>query len=934
MRARRILLGLALFFAILATAFLLRLPIAGYAVRTALAGAGLKEAQLHVTALSFSGARVENLSAGPQGDKTIRFDFIEADFDWLSLLKRREIDALRLGPGAVRISVSQDGKVSLPGISMAGGNGGGGAPFNTLALSDVALRIDTPEGAATGKVTADFDVQKGGRATVSMSTPKAGYTGIVFENSSVSAEIILDRDGGAQLDGSFIGNVSTDAVAVRDANVSVSANKLLWRAAGAGKRPIVTGDVLVNVDNADIPVDHVPALAGIKAPQVAAMIGDPVASLSISGALMVKSLENGFAIDTASADDPAIIRSDTGLALMITGLGEAPLYRRGNEGGRAAFNFDLSGAAIDARGAIEAENIGSTLMVAAPLHFGAYQSDRLSFDSAAVTINATAKSTEIEADISVASYLRSGKIGRLNIFDAPLEMSFGVAVDNVAGRAVVTPAKECLALDNIRATIDRQDTEILLSGAKFCANGEPVAVIDWNDVLQTTITGRLSASHARYRLGNTRLIGRPPQIESTAVYTPSLNQTLINGKVDGGRMALNDLLTLASTSGQFTLSLDKETMRAELNANQTRVSQQREPPLVGPVLASVDLSLLNKSATFDYVLTTLSGARIGAGAGNHDVATSSGQSRLVLDEIEFTPEGLQPAAILPVMKGFVREASGTATGIADFSWVRSGGIASSADIQIIDMTFSGPSRIVNKTKGLNGTIQFEDLWPLTTAGAQSITVEGADLDALQLQSGEITFEMRGDEKLRVERAVFPWFGGALGVDSATMALSGGEAVAPLRADRVDLKQILEFADIDGLSGEGVLSGVLPLVVRDGRAHIENGVLNSDGAGAIRYRGNVGDAAASAGGQAQMAFDLLRDLRFETFAVRINGPLDGRLQFQIDLQGTGEIDFAEKDVRVPVNYHINLDAALLELLNQAALTRKIESQIEMGSRSED
>ena len=42
----------------------------------------------------------------------------------------------------------------------------------------------------------------------------------------------------------------------------------------------------------------------------------------------------------------------------------------------------------------------------------------------------------------------------------------------------------------------------------------------------------------------------------------------------------------------------------------------------------------------------------------------------------------------------------------------------------------------------------------------------------------------------------------------------------------------------------------------------------------------------------------------------------------------------QDVRVPVTYNINLDAALLELLNQANLTRDIQLQFERGLGAED
>ena len=207
-----------------------------------------------------------------------------------------------------------------------------------------------------------------------------------------------------------------------------------------------------------------------------------------------------------------------------------------------------------------------------------------------------------------------------------------------------------------------------------------------------------------------------------------------------------------------------------------------------------------------------------------------------------------------------------------------------------------------------------------------MTVDAVDLDALQLESGEIVFDLPGDDTVRLVRAAFPWFGGTIGAYDATASFAGGEAVVPLRVDRMDLKQALDYVEVDGLSGEGVLSGVLPLAVEGGRARIENGVLQSDGPGVLRYESDATEGAAAAGDQAQIAFDLLRDLRYESLGVSVAGPLDGRLDFQMRFEGTGAVDMNRQNVRVPVTYNINLDAALLELLNQANLSRNVQLQI--------
>ena len=154
-------------------------------------------------------------------------------------------------------------------------------------------------------------------------------------------------------------------------------------------------------------------------------------------------------------------------------------------------------------------------------------------------------------------------------------------------------------------------------------------------------------------------------------------------------------------------------------------------------------------------------------------------------------------------------------------------------------------------------------------------------------------------------------------------------MAQLRVEGVDLKQVLEFVDVDGLSGEGILDGELPLQVAGGRAEFVNGVLVSRGPGAIQYVGSAATQAAAEGTDARIAFDILRDLQYTSLEVKVDGPLDGRLDFRIQFDGTGVVTVNQASGRVPVKYNITLDAALLELLNQANVSRDLELQIQQA-----
>lgn len=935
MRAARFLLGVVGLLAIIAAAaYVLRFPLAGFAVRSAMAGAGLDNPRAQVAALSINRVLLRDVSAGPDGREGFVFEEIEASYDWRTVLAERAAEEVRIGPGSLRIAVSPAGEVSLPGLPSDGRVGGGGGgmslPFSKLTIADAALIVDTPEGAARGTMSADYNKAAGGSAKLNLATDIAGIQAMRIERGAVEVNINLGTDDSVLAGGVFTGDAFTSYGAVRDVEIAFEAASQSWRDAAGGGLGKLVDNARVEVASATVNLAEVPSTSAMNSDQSAVLFGGPVSSLQLSGALDLTTA--GGDISTGLGGQPLIVRADNGAQLSIAELVGERLYRRSEDGQEASLSFDVSGARIAINGTIDAETIQDGWFVLAPIRVGDYRSDRVSFEDASAVVRLTVQPNGVSADITTTSALRALSIGRMSIFDAPVETNFLIETNHAANTATVSlPRGGCVTLQSARVTIDQQDTEATLKDARLCESEGQLGVVDWSGPLKSRFAGRLSTSRLQYRLGQTTIAGRSPVIEFAGLYQPALHLTTIDGDITGGALLLNDMLIFSEANGDFDFELNQQLMSASVRADAVRIAQNLKNPMVATVVGAGALQLTGKDVDFEYVLKTPEGERLGAGSGVHNVSTARGRSTFTFDRIEYQPEGIQPDELAPVLQGVIGQTSGATTGEALFEWAPDPvGLSSSANLSFEDITFAGPTRIVTQTIGVNGRLNLASLWPVKTDGIQTITVSGVDFGALQIdEEGEIRFDMPGDETLLIERAEFPWFGGMLGVYGASASISGGEAIAPLRAENIDLSLILEYVDMDGLSGEGILSGVLPLVVKDGKASIENGMLQSDGPGAIRYQGKAGEEAAAAGEQAQIAFDLLRDLRYADLGVTINGPLDGRLQFQLKFEGTGEVALNQQNVRVPVIYRISLDAALLELLNQANLSQSIQLQIEEG-----
>lgn len=924
MRGTKILLGfLALVAVVAGGVYLFRLPLAGMAVRAGLSAAGLENPQARVTALSLDEIALAEVAAGPEGREVLRVDAAEASYDWRDLLFERRVETLRAGPGLVRLVVSPDGRVSIPGVGGGEGEAGAPLPFSALEINDIALSVDTPDGAATGAVSATYDVDGAGAARLRLETERAGTETLIFENAALAFDVDFAADGAVTAEGAVAGDVFSAHGSLVGLDVAVDAAGRSWKDVAAGNRERFTGEARIDLKSASAPVADAPALARVGRDRAALIFGAPVSSLGATGTLTLALTKDGV---SASVDEaPLRLAADNGATLAIDSLNGAPVYRRSAGATAAAFSFAVDGALVSLAGTLDAQSEGEGWRVVAPVRIGEYRSDAVSLDESSAVFRVETRKGGASADVTTSALIRRLSAGRFNVLEAPVSARFLIDADTAAGRANVSlPDDACLSLDRARVTHDEQDMDASLSAAKLCGDGKPLAVVRWAGDPYTDFSGVLKTDEAKYRIGETRFAGRPPMIDFSGT-RDAAGRVDIAGAITDGAVVLNDALVFSAADGRFAIALDGA-FEGSARFDSIRIAQNDETPLVAPVLASGEATLKGKNASFNYAARTPEGARLGVGKGFHDIEASQGRATFNLVRLAFAPDGVQPDALAPVLKGLVGEATGAATGSGWFAW-GAAGATSGAEFTFEDVTFAGPTRVVTQTVGLDGDIQLANLWPVTTRGVQTITVERVDLDNLQLGAGSIAFEMPGDETVRVDEAAFPWFGGTIGVYDASLSFAGGQSTAPLRADNIDLKLILEFVDVDGLSGEGVLSGVLPLVIEDGRAHIRDGVLRSQGPGALRYTGEAASQAAAAGEQVRIAFDLLRDLRYETAEVTIDGPLDGRLDFQVRFEGTGPVALEGASGRVPVIYRISLDAALLDLLNQANLTRDIDLQIE-------
>lgn len=924
----RLLVGVFAVLALFAAAlFLLRKEAAAAAIEHALAGARIENPDVRVTGFSMTRLVIGSLRAGADPSApALALNDVVADFNWRELVFEGEINLLTINGGEAVVAIDDKGAFNIAGWSPDPNARRAPPPFRTLKIPALAVTARTPRGDARLNVVGDFDYQKGGEFALALDTARAGMAAASLDEATGEATLGFGADGAIILDGAIKGALATPAGTVRDLAADIEATLASWRGIFGEGSPVLEGGARLTMKSSTLDAATTPTLAPFAGGAT------PIKTLALTGVLSATIAEGGVAL--ALDGDPLSLVADRGDRLVVE-AGEGALYARRGGIETVSLNATLDGpvAAGLVTLAARAEN-GGPWRIDADAMFDDQKIADVMLGAFSGSFTGDFGDNRLSGVAEFVASVKEAEIGRLQINDMPAAGRADVALDLAAKTLSASPTEEaCFAIAKAAFRMAAQDMDARVTDASFCAGAAPLVTVSWNGPTLAHLDGVLNARSARYRLGRTEFDGAPPRVDFTLDYAPSVRTTRARGAITGGRAILNKSLILSESNGLFEAELAGAELSAKAQLASMKIAQNAKPELVAPVAVSGGATLSGDVARFDFAVKTPTGQALGIGEGRHEVRTGRGEAVFSSGAIVFSP-ALQPDRLFPSLRGVISSATGAADGRVRFEWTPKLS-TSTATIELKDVSFGGPGVAVTRTSGVNGTIAFSNLAPAATSGEQMLSIRKIDMDALKLENGAMRFALPGDGTLKIVEAEFPWFSGTIGAYNSQMSIEGGKSETTLQIDNVDLSELLAYLNIEGLSGEGVVEGVLPIVFEGGKASVNSGILSSKGPGVVRYKGDTTDAAAQASDQAALAFDILRELRFEKLAATIDGPLDGTIDFNILFEGRSDIPVRTggKTQRIdsPVKYRVTIKAPLLSLIEQAALSTNVRMQIDRARK---
>jgi hypothetical protein len=317
-----------------------------------------------------------------------------------------------------------------------------------------------------------------------------------------------------------------------------------------------------------------------------------------------------------------------------------------------------------------------------------------------------------------------------------------------------------------------------------------------------------------------------------------------------------------------------------------------------------------------------SGARVTDVAIQHRLSSGVGSATLDVPGLRFTPNGFQPEQLTRLTEGVVALVDGSIAGQGRINWNGDGGVTSTGEFSTADMDLAAAFGPVT---GMRGTIRFTDLLSLETAPGQVMDIAGINPGIL-VENGVIRYQLLPGQLVKIESGRWPFMGGELILQETVLNL-GRPSAKRLTFEVVglDANQFVQSFGFKEIGAEGIFDGVLPMIFDENGGRVVGGRLQSrPPGGRLAYNGVVNKA--NLGTMGNIAFEALRDLRFRSMIIRLDGDLAGEFGTRLTIDGvalagtTRTQRFIRGVFNVPLKFNVSIRGPFRALITMAKSMR--------------
>ncbi len=357
-----------------------------------------------------------------------------------------------------------------------------------------------------------------------------------------------------------------------------------------------------------------------------------------------------------------------------------------------------------------------------------------------------------------------------------------------------------------------------------------------------------------------------------------------------------------------------------------QVRQTGPDPVIPPFVQTVSLER-NGSGQLELTgqITLPKGAGSAPLTGSYDVAAGTGQARLGPVTVRFSPKGVQPRDLLLPLNT-VSDVDGPVTVTSSIRLPESGGLQVTTRNEFAGVDLALPTGTV--VEGLSGTLDLAGIDPIRTRQTQTLTAKKI-AGPFPLDKPRIRFDLRVDggvPTIRIQEATGGFAGGTVSLEPFTYSASDAKNTLAIGVRSLSLSRLLDEWAAGRVSGEGSLTGRIPVQLSPEGAIIPNGEIKAEKSGVIQVKwGEAREALVSQGEEVGLMVRALEDFRYERLEIGVSRPAEGELSFAITLAGNNPTVLDAQ----PFVFNITLSGNLEDLLSALSAGQGLTADLLRG-----
>jgi len=459
----------------------------------------------------------------------------------------------------------------------------------------------------------------------------------------------------------------------------------------------------------------------------------------------------------------------------------------------------------------------------------------------------------------------------------------------------------------LRAFANQLAVQGRLGSSPFFARTDRLTMLD---------TKRFDLTAVRARLGNPEA----PILLNAANLRGSFVAGGLAGTLSGGDGIIGKVpLKMTEVRGDWSFLNGRLVVNGGLTANDIGV----DPPRFY-ALRSEDFRFLldhDRITAAGSLHHPASGALVTNVAIRHRLSSGVGGATLDVPGITFATGGLQPEQLTRLSEGVIALVNGSVRGQGRIDWNGSK-VSSTGDFTTDNMDLAAAFGPVS---GLKGTVHFTDLLGLETAPGQTLNIASLN-PGIEVLNGSVRYQLLPGQLVRIEEGRWPFMGGTLILEETVLDLGKPSAKRlTFRVEGLDANQFVQSFGFKEISAEGVFDGVLPMIFDENGGRIVGGRLDSRAPGGrLSYNGAVSKADLGLAGG--LVFSALKDLRFRSMIIRLDGDLAGEFGTRLTVDGvslagsTGTQRLIRRVINVPLKFNVSIRGPFRALINMAKSMR--------------